>query len=269
MTLTASKLDKPKVAALVLKQMQRAEKTVAKAFRAFIDDQVKSIIAELNASQAAVASVLFNPAEWDAKLIDTMQPVLGKILFEGAVAEILLHKKKVSDLKATTATEAVAEYDLDFPFATELPTWMIDAVNAQLDDTFSRDYWQAINETTRDDLSTLIRGAVEDGLPIADIASRIRRDFGSVYSRARAVNVARTETTASVNGGHMIGMQRLEDAGLVTGKKWSSVLGNTTRTSHAKLHNVKTEGVAGLFDLNGVLVPFPSHPDLPAPDRCS
>ena len=262
------KLSGPQVASLILKQMQRAEKSVAKVFREFFSDQIKSIIVELNSTQAAVASVLFNPVEWNEKIIDTAKPVLGKILFEGAVAEVLLHKKKASDLKASTATEAVEEFDLDFPFATELPIWMVDAVNAVLDDTFERPYWQAINETTRDDLSTLLRGAVEDGLSINDIAARIRRDFGSTYSRARAINVARTETTASVNGGHMIGMQRLEDAGLVTGKKWSSVLGNTTRTSHAKLHNVKTDGVAGLFDLNGVLVPFPSHPDLPASDRC-
>jgi hypothetical protein len=194
------KLSGPQVASLILKQMQRAEKTVAKAMRAFFAEQVASILAELKASQAAVASVLFNPADWDANLIDTARPVLGKVAFEGAVAEVLLHKPKLSDLKASAATEAVAEFDLDFPFATEMPDWMIDAVNAVLDDTFERDYWQAINETTRDDLSTLLRGAVEDGLSIVDIAGIIRRDMGSAYSRARAVNVARTETTAAMNG---------------------------------------------------------------------
>ena len=88
------KLSGPQIASLILKQMQRAEKTVAKVFREFFSEQIKSIIAELNESQAAVASVVFIPTEWDEKIIDTARPVLGKILFEGAVAEVSLHKKK-------------------------------------------------------------------------------------------------------------------------------------------------------------------------------
>jgi hypothetical protein len=62
-------------------------------------------------------------------------------------------------------------------------------------------------------------------------------------------------------------MGRLELQGLVTGKRWSSVLGNTTRQSHRDIHDTKVEGVDGLFNLDGVLVPYPGHPDLPVENR--
>jgi len=32
-------------------------------------------------------------------------------------------------------------------------------------------------------------------------------------------------------------------------------------------HDTKAEGVDGLFNLDGVLVPFPGHPDLPVENR--
>lgn len=64
-------------------------------------------------------------------------------------------------------------------------------------------------------------------------------------------------------------MRKLEEIGLVTGKRWSSVLGNTTRPAHRGLHNVTTTTVDGNFILNGVATPWPGHHGLPAADRCS
>ena len=73
MTVTPAEIGEQQIAALILKRMQKAEKTVAKAFRGFLSEQVRSILDDLHESQAAV--VQFNPPSWDEKLIETMRPV--------------------------------------------------------------------------------------------------------------------------------------------------------------------------------------------------
>ena len=114
----------------------------------------------------------------------------------------------------------------------------------------------------------LLLAGIEDGLTIRQFGDAIMRQMGPSYSRFRATNIARTEVTNAANGGHVPAMKQLEETGLVTDKRWSSVLDNTTRPAHRALHDVTTEGVDGLFHLDGVLVPFPGHPDLPPENRC-
>jgi hypothetical protein len=58
------------------------------------------------------------------------------------------------------------------------------------------------------------------------------------------------------------------EAGQFINKSWLSVLGNTTRDAHADLDGVMADA-DGLWDLNGVKIPWPGHVSLPASDRCN
>ena len=193
--------------------------------------------------------MLFNPATWDDQVEETGRQAIGRIYVENAIAELKIHKQ--------SPTKAVGEPDQIVPF--KIPPWMLNAVRVELDETFEQSYWADISKTTGDDLIRLLLAGVEDGMSIRQIADSIIRDMGPRYSRFRATNISRTEVTHAANGGHVLAMRKLEETGLVTGKRWSSVLGNTTRQSHRGLHDVTTEGVDGNFILNGVATPWPGH----------
>ena len=49
---------------------------------------------------------------------------------------------------------------------------------------------------------------------------------------------------------------------------WLSVLGDTTRDTHAALDGVPANE-NGMWDLAGYMVPWPSHTSLPAGERCN
>jgi len=148
-----------------------------------------------------------------------------------------------------------------------MPPEMVEQAFATLDDTFSRDYWQKIGESTRQDVLVTLRNAIEQGKSSRDITSLIIESHGEEYTRARANAVARTEIGAAMNAGHSAGIRELaEETGLEIRALWLSALGATTRESHAALHNTLADD-DGLFELGGVRVPYPSHPDLPAEER--
>ena len=174
-------LGRNEVAALNLKQQQRGRRAVVKAFRRLLNDQVKSIVAELRATKTPVALVLFNAVAWNDQVEETGRDVLGRIYVENALAELKIHKQ--------SPAKAVGE-DAIVPF--EIPPWMLNAVRSELDETFEQSYWADISKTTGDDLNRLLLAGVEDGLTIRQIADSIIRDMGASYSRFRSTNIART-----------------------------------------------------------------------------
>ena len=124
-------------------------------------------------------------------------------------------------------------------------------------------------ETTRDQVATVLRDAIKNGLSVRESAKRILEARGPDYTKARAANTARTESGNMLNAGHSAGIEELsEELGFPVGKLWWSVLGSTTRDSHAALHDTAADD-DGMFELGGVRVPWPSHFDLPAEERCN
>jgi len=268
------------------KQVGRTERAFQDKLQTFFTKQVKSIVAELrklapkkNAElqAAGLLDVVFQPQQWDRELIEVAARGVGGLLWEGAVAELLAHDIAFKALqhrtrfKRTQAEEFVERYELQIPAGVDLeaPAWFVDAAQAELDEIFAQPFWLKINQTTRDDILRTMKVAVEDGLSIRQISNRILERHGASYTRARANNVARTESAGALNSGHQIGLKRIEDdLGFEVGKEWVSALSSTTREAHANLDGETVAGADGLFDLNGVLIPYPAHYSLPARDRC-
>ncbi len=160
------------------------------------------------------------------------------------------------------------EYGDDIDFPRELPDWLREAAQDYILETFQQDYWTRINETTRNDIELTLWRAIEEGLSIRDIRDEIMESHGGQYSRARATNVARTETTSALNSGHVEGIRRAyEGTGLEPAKEWLSLLGTTTRPEHAEADG-QTVGVDEDFTVGGEACSFPGDYRLSPAMRC-
>lgn len=242
---------------------------------------IVSEVAEKRGATSDAARVLsaqiFQPAEWDEPLVEGMAKLLAPLIVQGAAAELLLHKvaKALRDARAgvkrSSASDAVDLYGIDVPsgIGTEMPAWLAAAVRASLDETFRQPYWQEINQTTATDIARILDQGMRDGLSIPRLAKLITA-AAPEYGRFRGRNVARTETSGALNSGHEIGIAQLEkDLGESVGKEWLSVLGVTTRVTHADLDGVQVATADGMFNLAGYEVPYPAHHSLPPGERCN
>lgn len=204
---------------------------------------------------------------WDEELKTSLLPAIIKVMVDGAVTELATAKRRFG--KASTATEYMEGLDETVGILTEQPDWLQNAIRGGVEETFQASYWEGINDTTRNYVKGVIDKGVTEGLSVAQLAKRLRDELGEEYNRARSMNIARTESAAALNAGHDFAIGQLEhEIGMVVGKEWASALTDTTRESHADM-DMTVVPAKGLFNLNGVLVPYPAHFLLPPGDRCN
>lgn len=261
------RLNRAAIQQLHIRQAKGGQRRLQDAFARFLRRQIRLAAAELLASGMADIDNVFPVDQWAEGLTEAMRAPMARLMFEGAFAELALTERLTKGMRGskTTATEAVAEYGLTLPdyIGTELPQWLVDLIELELSETFASDFWLAINETTRDAIEAVLTEGITGGWSIRRMAQAVENLSGA-YTRARAVAVARTESSRSLNAGHAAGIEGLQrETGLPVGKEWLSVLGTTTRPTHAALDG-EQRTADGLFMLGGVEVPYPSHRSLPA-----
>lgn len=158
---------------------------------------------------------------------------------------------------------------VDLAFATEWPAWMKAEISKQMKETFEQPFWAGINDTTAKGIEAHVLKGLEDGLSIREIRESMVGDGLNEYYRNRGINIARTESGSALNGARSAAMDRLQEEvpGLKVKRTWMSVLGTTTRDSHAHLDGVPADR-DGEWYLGGVKVPWPGHWRLPPSERC-
>ncbi len=267
---------------LHVKQFQNTERLLGISLARFFQSQIsdaKKRLSDMGGDKAAtdqassMRQLVYEPREWRRKLIDAAFPPLAKGMIEAARAQLLMMGM---DPNKSTASEWLQDENIDLGdveglgIATEMPQWMKDAIEIQLRETFEQDYWKNILETTGTDIEEYLRDGLQEGLSIRELARNINRAFPSAYSMRRAVLIARTESGNALNSARALAVDHLKEelgeAGTTIRKEWLSVLGNTTRDSHAALDGVPADE-NGLWNLDGVRVPWPSHWSLPAKNR--
>ncbi len=241
----------------------------------------------------ALVRMVFDPAEWNDDLVVRTLPTLARKMAEAMVAQLLelgidVRRKRAKSVKQTSATRWLDDYDgsaelLDemllesgqpLGVLTEIPTWMKKSISDQLKTTYAQPYWRDINLTTAGDAERVLDRGLREGLPIRKMADEMAGSFqGSTakYARMRATRIARTESGNALGGARKAAGDKLkEEMGPQVPMKqsWLSVLGDTTRDDHAALDGVP-EDDQGMWNLNGVSVPWPAHYSLPAGDRCN
>lgn len=224
-------------------------------------------------ARALTAQVL-DAKKWTTRLIDAIFPVLARGMGEAAWAELLQTGAEIPATKATSATEWLQQHGLTAPpgVLTEWPPWLIKAIEEELSNAFSEDYWEEIVDvTTRDDIEAVIADGLQNGSSIRDLSDAIREILGGDYYHGRSKNIAITEAGNALNGGRMRGIQALaEELGPEVPLRavWLSILSNTTRDTHANLDGVPANE-DGMWWLGGMWVPWPGYFGLPPGERCN
>lgn len=207
--------------------------------------------------------MLFDVGREDERFRAEMRPRVGYAALKGAAAELsqVGKGKQSKQISREEAERLFEELHLDMP-----PT-VQNAVDAFLTETMSQDYWRSIQSTTRDLLGNAIGEGLAAGDNLSGFAKRIQAVMGAAANRARADNIARTESTGALNGGAYAVRQELAADGLVSKQEWLAIVDNRARPEHAGLNGTQI-GVNELWELDGVRFPYPGHNSLPAKHRC-
>ena len=248
-------------------------------------------------SPSKLSARIFDKKKATEELIDITLPILAVRMIEAANNQlrqlgIKNRRKHVDDLqnkqtKTTTATDWLEEQgDLTdlleglpefipgstpYRLMTELPPAMRASIVKKLQESFNQDYWANISDTTQGDAERILEQGLQEGWSIRDMANTMRESLGGTqYARRRSFNIARTESGGALNGARRAVMDQVqEDLGVEVPMRptWLSVLGNTTRDSHANLDGVPANN-KGMWDLSGYMIPYPAHYSLPPGERC-
>lgn len=92
-----------------------------------------------------------------------------------------------------------------------------------------------VNATTHDAVRELIRAGLDDGASIAEMQSRLMLE--AAFGPARALNIARTETTRAVTAGQQTAWRQAvaETEGLAVRQEWLSARDDVVRDAHVAL----------------------------------
>lgn len=157
-------------------------------------------------------------------------------------------------------------------YGTEYPAWMKKSIENRLNETFSQPYWDDINATTGGDIENVLNQGLLEGWSIQDMADEIEKRYGSEnYPEWRGKLIARTEAANALNGPRSDVIDNLKrELGdqYPMRKVWLSVLGNTTRDTHASLDGVPA-AADGCWALGGIRCRWPGDVKLPAEERCN
>ena len=253
-----------KMAGPFLRSVQETARRIAKR-----TDKPDPENAEKQAERIVKAT--FDLEKANLEIFTAAAETLPVVFAAGVMAELVI-LEAVKGSKQTSAQEIAQRLEIDtalLPFSIgRMPEWLLEAAREASAEAFAQDYWQDIGETTRDDIQVTARQGIEDGLSMRKVAALIAEKHGGLYSKTRAMRVARTETPHMLLAGHAKGISQLEEeTGFPIGKEWLSAFQTFTRPSHKALDSKRTKDAKGMFTLNGVQTPWPAHTNLPAKDR--
>lgn len=259
--LTRPRIDFKAVKARHVQQVQRAKQVITDAAFELLHRQFRAAARELRQTGVAKLGSIFRASDWHQLLKGAVGGALFRVMLVGVATELKRHGR-LRDRKASSASDYLARLGIDTDFATELPPELVDSIQAALADSFRRPYWEQVNVTTANQIEDILRRGSVEGLSIRDMAREIE-DQGETFSRQRATVIAKTESSRSLNAAHVQAIDYTErETGERLGKTWVSVLGNTTRASHAEADG-QTVATNEPFYVGGYACMFPGDADLP------
>ena len=89
---------------------------------------------------------------------------------------------------------------------------------------YSTKFAHGMTETTRKQMSKLIREHFDGNLPLGKLAEAVQ-ELGETYEESRALTIARTETSVIVNDA---ALNAYRDTGVVEGLEWNAILDSRT-----------------------------------------
>lgn len=240
--------------ALWLRVHTRHERNMAAIMRAYFSTQRARVVAALEQPGALhqPVSALIDWHKEDRELKAAARRALLPAMMAGAAAELARLKPPKEPAKnwpaKKLAVDGLADTHLNIPPA------VLARIQDTLTESLDQPYWDGVNAITRDVIQEEITLGLRDGVSQADIVKTIadRPEF----DEARAIRVARSETTGALNGGHAASREQLISEGLLITVEWSAVLDGATREDHAALDGEQIPANE-MFNLGGERCPYP------------
>lgn len=150
----------------------------------------------------------------------------------------------------------------------DIPAKIFGSIKTAMAETWTLAYWQKVAASTRSMLQKTIQSGLAAHASTVEIAKAIASDASGIFSKKRAMTIARTEITSALNYGHYTVNQELADdeETAVIGKEWVSILDTATRQSHVKADG-QVASAKQPFMVGGHPARFPGDPNLPAKER--
>lgn len=275
-----------------LRQWKKAEESLAYSASSAIDNQISQVSSYVAENGIDRLHSEFTARSMTAGVIRSVASPLASAMAKAMVMQLRLIgysglKSKASRTKASTASEFLLGFEseyynygfeyfgsapLEIRLSTEYPEWMRKSIVKQLNETFSQPYWLGIGGTTLGDIDKVVADGVSNGWSVSDMASAMREKLGGGrYGAVRGRRIARTEAGHALNGARVNSIDALSTelgADLPVVKTWLSVLGTTTRASHANTDGVPADK-NGLWYLSGYYCRWPGDVSLPASERAN
>lgn len=217
------------------------------------------LLAERGALTELAVHRLFDDVSLMEALLSVIRPHVLRGLALGARFELMLHGQ-------TKHVEVRTKHDDgERPDWSELPAEVREGIEVFVHDLSTMPYWRDMARRQRDRLVAAIRRSML-GNQWGDLIDRIRAVLGPEETRARAVNIARTETTGALNAGKYQAQKYLEKEGVIKGKEWLAVIDSATRPAHKAAHR-QQRAIDKPFDVGGHAARYPGDHALPASQR--
>lgn len=207
--------------------------TVAKVFESFAD----KIRSDNSDKFAELDDLKINYDEFSDTMLSALKKMFEKSSYSSAkfINDLFGFDLEEDEIKAV-ANETLKEYNRKY------------AANKV----------KSITNTTKNTINNIIEKGQSEGRNIKDIAKEIV-DRVDDMSKGRAMTIARTETSSSVN---QTSNKAAEKAGMKS-KTWMHTdAGKTSRKNHKALDGKKIK-LNEKFDLGGIKARFPHDPGLP------
>jgi phage portal protein BeeE len=233
--------------------LSRALAGVLKAQKAHVVDQVRAAESATPGDEET-----WLPEKTDAQLMRAGNAELRKTMTAGAQLELRMLQRRLGKAYELISAKAKTK-------PLELSMDMEAAVARTVAEQFSSEWWtENVGKHTRANLRKLVEQSVEDGWSTQQLADAIEEDHPRLFDSTRALRIARSESTAAINGGQALVREDLGD--VVDGQEWLSTLDEATRESHAEADGQIVD-VGKPFTVGGYDARWPGDPNLPPEER--
>lgn len=249
------------VRSMWLKVQGEEESRLESTVRSYLRGQVKSAAITLRSMNetftdgASLAAKLLPVLDWDAKLIETVKPLVSKQIKRGTALNLTSAERS-----ATFQTKVLME------LSPAMQQHIQQSIDASLVELVDNGHWKGVNDETRRQLSFILQEGMTEGDTLSQLADRIEREMGPEWSGVRALKIARTESGAGLSAGNYLAQQQLENEGIALGQEWLAIKDEDTRADHIEADGQQI-GIGETFDIGGYPARYPGDPKLPAQER--
>lgn len=231
------------------RELNRAENYAFRRFKAVLSKQIKTVVA--NIQQRGVIAT-----EADLSNIVTDQTL--RIAFTDVFTKIGTQFKDflTPRLPKTKSTPSLMVGFFSDAFVRQMQDYALNVAGTHI---------TSITETTRKQIKEFLAESAEQNLSVRETARLMRQRFGGQMLRARALLIARTETTSAANHSQYL---TAKATGLELQKEWLVRIDGRERSWHGAMKN-KTVGLDENFTVNGKAMLYPGDPKGGADNLCN